>query len=59
LAHAAGVPIRVPDELMDRLAVPAQDDLVAQFTRDVPLPRRRRRGLPRLFRSRPVRLAAS
>ena len=30
-------------------AVPAQGDLAAQFTRDVPLPRRRR-GLSRLFR---------
>ena len=63
LAAAAGAPVRVADELMDRLAVPAQGDLVDQFTRDVALPRRRR-GLSRLFRGhsfrehRPVRLAA-
>ena len=49
LAAAAGAPVRVADQLMDRLAVPAQDDLVDQFTRDVPLPRRRR-GLSRLAR---------
>ena len=41
LAAAAGAPIRVADQLMDRLAVPAQDDLAGQFTRDVPLPRHR------------------
>ena len=63
LAAAAGAPVRVADQLMDRLAVPAQGDLVDQFTRDVALPRRRR-GLSRLFRGhlfrehRPVRLAA-
>ena len=33
LAAAAGAPIRVADQLMDRLAVPAQDDLAGQFTR--------------------------
>jgi hypothetical protein len=49
LAAAAGAPVRVADQLMDRLAVPAQGDLVDQFTRDVALPRRRR-GLSRLFR---------
>jgi hypothetical protein len=38
--------------------VPAQGDLAGQFTRNVPLPRRRRE-LPRLFRRHsPVRLAA-
>jgi bifunctional DNase/RNase len=59
LANATGAPIRVPDDLMNRLAVPAQEDLVAQFTRDVPVPRPRRRRLPRLFRGRSVvRLAA-
>jgi len=58
MAAATGAPIRVPDQLMDQLAVPAQDDLVIQFTRDVPLPRRRR-GLPRLLRRHPpARLAA-
>ena len=49
MAAATGAPVRVADQLMDQLAVPAQDDLVAQFTRDVPVPRRRR-GLSRLFR---------
>ncbi len=58
LAAATGAPVRVADQLMDQLAVPAQGDLVGQFTRDVPLPRRRR-GLPRLFRGhRPTRLVA-
>jgi bifunctional DNase/RNase len=58
LAAATGAPIQVADQLMDRLAVPAQDDLVGQFTRDVPLPRRRR-GWSRLFREHPpARLAA-
>lgn len=58
LAQAAGAPVRVPDDQIDRLAVPAPEDPVAQFTRDVPVPRRRRR-LPRLFRGRSVvRLAA-
>jgi len=49
LAAAAGAPVRVADQLMDRLAVPAQGDLVDQFTRDVALPRPRR-GPSRLFR---------
>ena len=54
MAAATGAPVRVADQLMDQLAVPAQDDLVGQFTRDVPLPRhRRRRGLSRLFRGQP------
>jgi hypothetical protein len=58
LAAAAGAPVRVADQLMDQLAVPAQGDLLGQFTKDVALPRRRR-GLSRLFRRhRPVRLAA-
>ena len=58
MATATGAPVRVADQLMDRLAAPAQGDLVGQFTRDVPLPRRRR-GLSRLVRGHPpVRLAA-
>jgi hypothetical protein len=58
MAAATGVPIRVADQLMDQLAVPAQDNLVDQFTRDVSLPHRRG-GLRRLFRGHPqVRLAA-
>jgi bifunctional DNase/RNase len=58
MAAATGAPVRVADQLMDRLAVAAQGDLANQFTRDVPLPRRRRR-LPRLFRGQPqARLAA-
>jgi hypothetical protein len=58
MAAATGAPVRVADELMDQLAVPAQADLVDQFTRGVPLPRRRR-GLSRLLRGHPpVREAA-
>jgi hypothetical protein len=58
MAAATGAPVRVADQLMNQLAVPAQGDLVSQFTKDVALPRRRR-GLSRLFRGhRPVRLAA-
>ncbi|HEY6316168.1 MAG TPA: hypothetical protein VIY52_35905 [Streptosporangiaceae bacterium] len=58
MAAATGAPVRVADQLMDQLAVPAQDDLVGQFTRDVPLPRRHR-GLSRLFHGRQlVRLPA-
>ena len=57
MAAATGAPIRVADQLMDLLAVPAQGDLMDQFTRDVPL-HRRRRGWPRLFRGHSqVRLA--
>jgi hypothetical protein len=52
MATTTGAPIRVADQLMDQLAVPAQSDLVGQFTRDVPLPRRRR-GLSRLVRRGP------
>ena len=58
MAAATGAPVRVADQLMDRLAVSAHGDLANQFTRDVPLPRRRR-GWPRLFRGHPqARLAA-
>jgi hypothetical protein len=58
MAVATEAPIRVADQLMNQLAVPAQGDLVAQFTKDVALPRRRR-GLSRLLRGhRPARLAA-
>jgi hypothetical protein len=58
MAAATGAPVRVADQLMDRLAVAAQGDLANQFTRDIPLPRRRRR-LPHLFRGHPqARLAA-
>ena len=41
LAAATGAPVRVADQLMKQLAVPGEDDLVSQFTRDVPLPRAR------------------
>ncbi|HYB17394.1 MAG TPA: hypothetical protein VEF71_18255, partial [Streptosporangiaceae bacterium] len=51
MAAAAGAPVRVADQLMDQLAVPAESDLAGQFTRDVPLPRRRR-GLSRLVAGR-------
>ena len=51
MAAATGVPVRVADQLMDQLAVPAEADLAGQFTRDVPLPRRRR-GLSRLVGGR-------
>ena len=54
MAAATGASIRVADQLMDQLAVSAQDDLVGQFTRDVPPPRRRR-GLSRLVRGPMVR----
>ena len=58
MAAATGAPVRIADQLMDQLAVPAQGDLAGQFTRDVPLPRRRRR-LSRLVRRHPpVRMAA-
>jgi len=53
MAAATGAPVRVANELMDQLAVPAQDDLVGQFTRDVPLARPRR-GLSRLVRRGPL-----
>jgi bifunctional DNase/RNase len=53
MAAATGAPVRVADQLMNQLAVPAQDDLVDQFTRDVPLPRPPR-GLSRLLRRGPL-----
>jgi hypothetical protein len=52
MAAATGAPIRMADQLMDRLAVPAQSDLAAQFSRDVPVPRHRRHW-PRLHRRHP------
>ena len=51
MAAATGAPVRVAGQMMDQLAVPAEDDLAGQFTRDVPLPRRRR-GLSRLVGGR-------
>ncbi len=58
MAAATGAPLRVADQLMNQLAVPAEGDLAGQFTRDVPLPRRHR-GLSHLFRRHPpARLAA-
>ena len=51
MAWATGAPVRVAGQLMDQLAVPAQDDLAGQFTRDVPLPRPPR-GLSRLVHGR-------
>ena len=39
VAAATGAPVRVADQLMDQLAVPGQDDLVGQFTMDVPVQR--------------------
>jgi bifunctional DNase/RNase len=53
LAAATGAPIQVADKVMDQLAVPAQDDLLGQFTGDVPVPRPRRHGFSRLFRGHP------
>jgi bifunctional DNase/RNase len=53
LAAATGAPIQVAGQVMDQLAVPAQDDLLGQFTRDVRVPRPRRQGFARLFRGRP------
>ena len=49
MAAATGAQVRAADQLMDQLAVPAQGDLVGQFTRGVPLPPRPG-GLPGLFR---------
>lgn len=48
MAAVTGAPVRVADRLMDQLAVPAEGDLAGQFTRDVPLTRRRV-GLSRLI----------
>lgn len=53
MAAATAAPIRVADQLMDQFAVPAQDDLAGQFTRDVPLPRPAR-GWSRLVRRGPL-----
>jgi bifunctional DNase/RNase len=53
LAAATGAPIQVADQVMERLAVPAQDDPVGQFTRDVPLPRPKHHRFARLFRGHP------
>ena len=53
LAAATGAPIQVAGQVMDQLAVPAQDDLLGQFTRDVPLPRPGHHRFARLFRGRP------
>jgi bifunctional DNase/RNase len=53
LAGAAGAPVRITDQLMDQLAVPAQDDLVSQFTTGVPLPRPGHGRLARLFHRHP------
>jgi hypothetical protein len=58
MATATGAPVRVADQLVDQLAVPAGGDLVDQFTKDVPAQRQRGRGPLRLFRGHPqVRLA--
>ena len=38
MAAATGAPVRVAGQLTGQLAVAAQDDLVGQFTRNVPLP---------------------
>ena len=50
LAAATGAPIQVPGRVMDQLAVPAQDDVLGQFTRDVPLPGPKHHRFARLFR---------
>ena len=41
MVAATSAPIRVASQLMDQLAVPAQDDLVGQSTKNVPLPQPR------------------
>lgn len=41
MAAATGAPVRVANQMMDELAVLTEDDLVGQFTRDVPVPRSR------------------
>jgi hypothetical protein len=38
MAAATGAPVRVAGQVIDQLAVAAQDDLAGQFTRNVPLP---------------------
>jgi Domain of unknown function (DUF151) len=55
MAATTSAPIRTADQLMDQLAVPAQSDLLGQFTRDVPMPRPRH-GLSRLVRRGPHRV---
>jgi len=57
MAAATGAPIRIADNLMDRLAVPAQGDLAAQFSRGVPMPRHRRHWPRLLHRHPPARMA--
>jgi bifunctional DNase/RNase len=56
MAVATAAPVRVADPLMDQLAVP-QGDLVNQFTRDMPLPPRRRRWRRGFRRHQRTRLA--
>lgn len=51
MATATGAPVRVAGQLMDQLAVHTEGDLAGQFTRDVPLTRRRV-GLSRLVGGR-------
>ncbi len=53
LAAATGAPIQVADQVMDQLAVPAHNDLLAQFTRDVPVPRPKQHRFARMFRGHP------
>jgi hypothetical protein len=53
LAAATGAPIQVAGQVMDQLAVPAQDDLLGQFTRHVPLPRPKHDRFARLFLGHP------
>ena len=53
LAAATRAPIQVADQVMDHLAVSAQDDLLGQLTRDVPLPRPKHHRFARLFRGQP------
>jgi hypothetical protein len=40
----------VADQVMDQFAVPAQDDLLGQFTGDLPVPRPKHHRFARLFR---------
>jgi len=57
MAAATGAPIRIADNPIDGLAVPAQRDLAAQFSRDVPMPRHRRHWPRLLHRHPPARMA--
>ena len=50
---AAQAAARIEFTAADHRAVPVEGDLAGQFTRDVPLPRRRR-GRSRLFRGGPL-----